>query len=112
MTTYEFVDGMGVPVWMSGFDALIDAIDILKNALQNNESPTIVDINRKLCVKYHTSTIAMDRLLRRAVDYAVIRKQMHGPLYYEVLGDTPRQAMPLKQFLYISARYLIREEVQ
>lgn len=44
MTTYEFVDSMGVPVWMSGFDALIDAIDILKNALQNNESPTIVDI--------------------------------------------------------------------
>lgn len=30
MTTYEFVDNMGVPVWMSGFDALIDAIDILK----------------------------------------------------------------------------------
>lgn len=86
MTTYEFVDSMGVPVWMSGFDALIDAIDILKNALQNNESPTIVDINRKLCVKYHTSAIAMDRLLRRAVDYAVIRKQTHGPLYYEVLG--------------------------
>ena len=84
MTTYEFVDSMGVPVWMSGFDALIDAIDILKNALQNNESPTIVDINRKLCVKYHTSAIAMDRLLRRAVDYAVIRKQTHGPLYYEV----------------------------
>lgn len=27
MTTYEFVDSMGVPVWMSGFDALIDAID-------------------------------------------------------------------------------------
>lgn len=103
---------MGVPVWMSGFDALIDAIDILKNALQNNESPTIVDINRKLCVKYHTSAIAMDRLLRRAVDYAVIRKQTHGPLYYEVLSDTPRQAMPLKQFLYISARYLMREEVQ
>ena len=93
MTTYEFVDSMGVPVWMSGFDALIDAIDILKNALQNNESPTIVDINRKLCVKYHTSAIAMDRLLRRAVDYAVIRKQTHGPLYYEVLGDTPRQAI-------------------
>ena len=43
MTTYEFVDSMGVPVWMSGFDALIDAIDILKNALQNNESPTIVE---------------------------------------------------------------------
>lgn len=61
MTTYEFVDNMGVPVWMSGFDALIDAIDILKSALQNNESPTIVDINRKLCLKYHTSTIAMDR---------------------------------------------------
>ena len=100
MTTYEFVDNMGVPVWMSGFDALIDAIDILKSALQSNESPTIVDINRKLCVKYHTSTIAM------------IRKQTHGPLYYEVLGDTPRQAMPLKQFLYISARYLMREEVQ
>ena len=97
MTTYEFVDSMGVPVWMSGFDALIDAIDILKNALQNNESPTIVDINR---------------LLRRAVDYAVVRKQTHGPLYYEVLGDTPRQAMPLKQFLYISARYLMREEAQ
>lgn len=112
MTTYEFVDSMGVPVWMSGFDALIDAIDILKNALQNNESPTIVDINRKLCVKYHTSTIAMDRLLRRAVDYAVVRKQTHGPLYYKVLGDTPRQAMPLKQFLYISARYLMREEAQ
>ena len=112
MTTYEFVDSMGVPVWMSGFDALIDAIDILKSALQNNESPTIVDINRKLCVKYHTSTIAMDRLLRRAVDYAVVRKQTHGPLYYEVLGDTPRQAMPLKQFLYIAARYLMREEVQ
>lgn len=111
MTTYEFVDTIGVPVWMGGFDALIDAIDILKNALQNNESPTIVDINRKLCVKYHTSAIAMDRLLRRAVDYAVIRKQTHGPLYYEVLGDAPRQAMPLKQFLYISARYLIREEV-
>ena len=110
MTTYEFVDSMGVPVWMSGFDALIDAIDILTSALQNNESPTIVDINRKLCVKYHTSAIAMDRLLRRAVDYAVIRKQTHGPLYYEVLGDTPRQAMPLKQFLYISARYLMREE--
>ena len=48
MTTYEFVDNMGVPVWMSGFDALIDAIDILKSALQSNESPTIVDINRKL----------------------------------------------------------------
>ena len=95
MTTYEFVDSMGVPVWMSGFDALIDAIDILKNALQNNESPTIVDINRKLCVKYHTSAIAMDRLLRRAVDYAVVRKQTHGPHDYEVLGDTPRQAMPL-----------------
>ena len=99
MTTYEFVDSMGVPVWMSGFDALIDAIDILKSALQNNESPTIVDINRKLCVKYHTSTIAMDRLLRRAVDYAVVRKQTHGALYYKVLDDTPRQAMPLKQFL-------------
>lgn len=112
MTTYEFVDSMGVPVWMSGFDALIDAIDILKSALQNNESPTIVDINRKLCVKYHTSTIAMDRLLRRAVDYAVVRKQTHGALYYKVLGDTPRQAMPLKQFLYISARYLMQEEVQ
>ena len=53
----NLVKDMGVPVWMSGFDALIDAIDILKNALQNNESPTIVDINRKLCVKYHTSTI-------------------------------------------------------
>ena len=104
MTTYEFVDNMGVPVWMSGFDALIDAIDILKSALQSNESPTIVDINRKLCLKYHTSTIAMDRLLRRAVDYAVVRKQTQG--------DTPRQAMPLKQFLYISARYLMREEVQ
>ena len=103
MTTYEFVDSMGVPVWMSGFDALIDAIDILK---------TIVDINRKLCVKYHTSAIAMDRLLRRAVDYAVVRKNTHEPLYYDVLGDTPRQAMPLKQFLYISARYLMREEMQ
>ena len=68
MTTYEYVDRIGVPVWMSGFDALIDAIDILKGALQNNESPTIVDINRQLCTKYHTTTIAMDRLLRRAVD--------------------------------------------
>ena len=78
MTTYEYVDKIGVPVWMSGFDVLIDAIDILKGALQNNESPTIVDINRKLCVKYHASAIAMDRLLRRAVDYAVVRKQTHS----------------------------------
>ena len=30
MTTYEFVETIGVPVWMSGFDALIDAIDILR----------------------------------------------------------------------------------
>ena len=71
-----------------------------------------VIVRLAVCVKYHTSAIAMDRLLRRAVDYAVIRKQTHGPLYYEVLGDTPRQAMPLKQFLYISARYLMREEAQ
>lgn len=110
MTTYEFVDTIGVPVWMSGFDALIDAIDILKSALQNNESPTIVDINRKLCVKYHTSAIAMDRLLRRAVDYVVVRKQTHEPLYYEVFGNTQHESMPLKPFLYISARYLMREE--
>ncbi len=112
MTTYEYVDKIGVPVWMSGFDALIDAIDILKAALQNYESPTIVDINRQLCVKYHTTTVAMDRLLRRAVDYAVVRKSTHEPLYYEVLGDLPRQAMSLKQFLYISARYLMREEAR
>lgn len=97
---------------MGGFDALIDAIDILKGALQSNESPTIVDINRQLCTKYHTSAIAMDRLLRRAVDYAVARKSTHEPLYYDVLGDLPRQAMPLKQFLYISARYLMREEAR
>jgi len=103
---------MGVPVWMSGFDPLIDAIDILKGALRNNETLKIADINRQLCLKYHTSAIAMDKLLRRAVDYAVVRKQEHDPLYYEVLGDFPRQAMPLKQFLYISARYLIREEAR
>ena len=89
-------------------------------SISNNDNNELVctvktglnEYNRKLCVKYHTSAIAMDRLLRRAVDYAVVRKQTHGPLYYEVLGDTPRQAMPLKQFLYISARYLMREEAQ
>ena len=53
MTTYEFVETDRRACLMSGFDALIDAIDILKGALQNNESPTIVDINRKLCLKYH-----------------------------------------------------------
>ena len=50
--------------------------------------------------------------MRPTARNAVVRKQTHGPLYYKVLGDTPRQAMPLKQFLYISARYLMREEVQ
>lgn len=113
MTTYEYIEKIGVPLWMSGFDALADAIDILKDALKNNESPTIVDINRKLCSKYHTSAIAVDKTLRRAVEYAVARKKTHDSLYFEVLGGyVGRSTIPLKQFLYISARYLLREEMK
>ena len=108
MTTYEYVEKIGVPLWMSGFDALTDAIDILKDALKSNESPTVVDINRKLCAKYHTSAIAIDKMLRRAVEYAVARKKTHDPLYFEVLGGYVDGTIPLKQFLYISARYLLR----
>lgn len=111
MTTYEYVEKIGVPLWMSGFDVLTDAIDILKEALKNSESLTIVDIDRKLGLKYRTSAIAVDKMLRRAVEYAVIRKETHDPLYFEVLGGYAEQTIPLKQFLYISARYLLREDM-
>lgn len=111
MTTYEYVEKIGVPLWMSGFDALTDAIDMLKEALKNSESLTIVDINRKLGSKYHTSAIAVDKMLRRAVEYAVMRKKTHDPLYFEVLGGYVEHTIPLKQFLYISARYLLREDM-
>lgn len=107
MRISQFLQLVGVPVSMRGFDCMRAAIRLLLLSDRIAEAVTVTDLYRILAALFHTNAAVIEHAIRHAIDTAWIRADIHT--LERIFGNTidaERAAPSNAAFLFRAADHI------